>query len=233
MKPNRTQRRKNTTRDLTLTSSLAAVYVVSTFLPLTAFIGGAAFITAGIVMVPVIAAVLRPVFATIAILAGSIGTAIFQTGIYAVFGPLGLLVPILAAVLGSFAFHHRWGEVLPWAYVLAGLAYYILYSQGGTLFWLTPYVVVITSLPLVLRQWKGLPVVGLLALYTTMTEQVTMNILSISLLGLVDGIWTIITPFMILERTIATVASFTLIVALKSRFETAIQLGQLVHREVS
>ena len=213
-----------TTRDLTLSSGLAAVFIVSTFFPLTAFIGGAAFITLEIVVVPLIAAFLRPVPATIAIFAGALGMAAFQNGLYPVFGFFGLLVPAIAAILGSMSFHYRWGPLLPWAYVLGGSAYYILFSRGGTLLWLAPYILVIISLPVMLRA-SGKTGIALLALYTAMTEQVTMNVLSIGLLGLVDGVWTLITPFMFVERTVAVISSTVLIVALKSRLGGTIPLG--------
>jgi len=216
------------TRDLTLTASLAATFVVSTFLPVSAFIGGAAFITVEIVMVPVIAAILRPVWASIAATAGSLSMAVFQTGIFPLFGPLGLLIPVLATILGSIGFHYRWGPVASGGYVLTGATYYIVYS-GGTPLWLAPYILVLISLPLVLRM-EGTHVTGFLTLYTTMSEQVTMNILSITLLGFVGGIWAIITPFMLLERAIATLGGFFLIVALKNRFGTKLQLGRITRR---
>ena len=216
------------TKELTLTATLAATFVVSTFLPVSAFIGGAALITSEILIVPVIAAVLRPVWAGIAATAGSLGMAFFQTGIFPVFGPLGLLIPVLATILGSIGFHYRWGPVASWGYVLAGATYYIVYS-GGTPLWLAPYLLVLISLPLVLRM-EGTHVTGFLTLYTTMSEQVTMNILSIALLGFVGGIWAIITPFMLLERAIATLGGLFLIVALKNRFGTKLQLGRTTRR---
>ncbi len=214
-----------TTRDLTLSAAFAAVYVISTFLPVTVFIGGAAFITLEIVIIPLIAALLKPVPATISIVMGAVGMAIFQNGVYPVFGVLGLLVPIIATVLGSLAFHSRLGPVLPWAYVLIGAVYYLTYSKGGTLLWLAPYIIVIVSLPLALTA-KGNRSTVLLVLYTAMSEQVTLNILSIGVAGLVGGIWTIITPFMFLERTIATLGGTSLIVALKSRLEPRLPLSR-------
>ena len=219
-----------TTTELALTSTLASVYVVSTFFPLTPFIGGPSFITLEIVMLPVIAAVLRPILATVTILVGSLGMALGQPSFYQTFGLPGLLVPLLAVALGSIAFHYEWGPIAPWAYVLAGAIYYILFSKGGTLFWLAPYILVIVSLPAVLKTREPYRI-GLLALYTAMSEQVTMNILSISLLNFPGPIWTIITPFMLTERTVATLGGTAIIVALKSRLGTRLELGHVL-REV-
>src|SRR5438445_4120136 len=184
-----------TTTELALTSTLAAVYVVSTFFPLTPFIGGPSFITLEIVMLPVIAAVLRPILAMVTVLVGSLGMALGQPSFYQTFGLPGLLVPILAVALGSIAFHYEWGPIAPWAYVLAGAIYYILFSKGGTLFWLAPYTLVMISLPAALRA-KHPYRIGLLALYTAMSEQVSLNVLSISLLNLTGDFWIVVIPLM-------------------------------------
>ena len=230
MESTRIRRQLFATQDLTLSAALAAFYIVSTFIPVDAFIGGAAIISLEIVTVPVIASLLKPVPASATILVGSLGMAVFQTGTFPAFGIFALLVPIIATILGSFAFHYRYGSVLAWAYVLFGAIYYLTYSRGGTLFWLIPYIVVIVSLPLALTI-TGTRSIIIRAFYTAMTWQVTLNILSIGVAGLLDGFWSIVTPFMLLERTIATVGSVSLIIALKSRLGTRLGLNQeLVRR---
>jgi hypothetical protein len=140
------------------------------------------------------------------------------------------LVPLLAVALGSIAFHYEWGAIVPWGYVLAGAVYYIVFSKGGSLFWLAPYILVIASLPAALRVREPYRL-GLLALYTAMSEQVTLNVLSISLLNLTGVFWSGVTPLMFLERTIATLGGFAVIVALKSQLGTRIELGHVL-REV-
>jgi hypothetical protein len=225
MESTRIREKLFTTQDLTLSAALAAFYIVSTFIPVDAFLGGAAIISLEIVTVPVIAALLKPPQASATILVGSLGMAVFQTGTFPVFGIFALLVPIIATILGSFAFHYRYGSVLAWAYVLFGAVYYLAYSKGGTLLWLIPYIIVIASLPVALKA-KGTRSIPILAFYTAMTWQVTLNILSIGIAGLLDGFWSIVTPFMLFERTIATVGSVALITALKSRLGTRLGLNQ-------
>lgn len=175
-------------------------------------------------MLPLIAALLRPVLAGTSITAGSLGMALFRTSIYAVFGPLGLLVPIIATVLGSVAFHYKAGAFLPWSYLALGALYYFAFSQGGTLLWLAPYMIVIISLPAVFKM-SGVLRIGFLSFYTAMSEQVTLNVLSISALGLVGTVWTAITPFMYTERAVATFGGAFLIVALKSRLGERLETG--------
>jgi hypothetical protein len=219
-----------TTTELALTSTLAAVYIVSAFFALTPFIGGPGFITLEIVMLPIMAFLLRPLLAMAATLVGSLGSAFIQTSFFHVFGLPGLLIPLIAVALGSIAFHYEWGPIAPWAYVLGGAVYYIIFSKGGTLVWLAPYALVMISLPAALRA-KDPYRTGLLAFYTAMSEQVSLNVLSISLLNLTGGFWIGVTPLMFIERTVATLGSFAAIVALKSRLGTRLDLGHVL-REV-
>lgn len=212
----------NTLR-LTLASSFAALFIISTFFPLTPFIGGPQFITVEILLVPVIAAILRPVFATVTVFIGTLGMVAGGTSFYGTFGLPGILIPVIAVALGSVAFHYRLGALFPWSYVLAGSIYYLVFSKGGTLLWLVPYALVIFSVPVLFRL-EGTTRIGILALYTVMCEQVTMNIFSISLLNLVGPVWLVITPFMYSERALAAVGGTLLIVALKSRLGTRLQL---------
>src|SRR2546430_2198729 len=130
------------TAELTLAAGLAATYIITTFIPLTPFIGGPGFITLEIVMLPIIA-----------------------------------------------------------------------------------------SLPAAFRL-KNNPRIGLLTFYIAMTEQVTLNILSISILSLTGPVWSVITPLMYVERAIATLGGAAGIVALKSGLGGRLDLMDQSPREV-
>jgi len=219
------------TAELTLAAGLAATYIITTFIPLTPFIGGPGFITLEIVMLPIVAALLRPIPALATAFVGRLGMALGQPSFYQVFGLPGLLIPLIAVGAGSVAFHYRLGPLVPWAYVLAGATYYVAQSNGGTLFWLVPYFLVIVSLPAVFRL-KNNPRIGLLTFYIAMTEQVTLNILSISILSLTGPVWSVITPLMYVERTVATLGGAAGIVALKSGLGGRLDLMNESRREV-
>src|SRR3989442_10592710 len=219
------------TAELTLAAGLAATYIITTFIPLTPFIGGPGFITLEIVMLPIIAALLRPIPALATVFVGSLGMALGQPSFYQVFGLPGLLIPLVAVGAGSIAFHYRLGPVVPLVYVLAGAVYYVALSQGGTLFWLVPYFLVIVSLPATFRI-RDNPRIGLLSFYTPMAEQVTLNVFSISILGLTGGFWLGVTPLMYAERTLATIGGATGIVALKSGLGGRLDLMERSPREV-
>lgn len=225
--PARSRQTRISTVDLALTATLAAVYVISAIFTLTPFIGGPGFITLEIIMLPIIAYLLKPALATATVLVGSLGSTFLQIGFYQVFGALGLLIPVVAVFLGSVAFHYRWGPIAPWAYILAGAVYYIGFSRGGTLVWLAPYTLAILSLPVVLGV-KDPYRLGILALYTAMSEQVSLNVLSISVLNLTGSFWISVTPLMFIERSIATIGGFAVIIALKSRLGSRLGLGAAI-----
>ncbi len=219
------------TAELTLTAGLAAIYAITTYLPLSKFIGGPGFITLEIVMLPIIAALLRPPLALAAVFVGSLVAALGQSSFTFTFGPVGLLIPLIAVAAGSIAFHYRLGPIVPWAYILAGAVYYVALSNGGTLLWLAPYFLAIISLPVIFRI-RDYPRIGLLSFYTAMAEQVTLNILSISILGLTGAFWIGVTPLMYAERTLATIGGATGIVALKSGLGGRLDLTERSPREV-
>ena len=221
-----------TTVELALVASMAAIYIVATFFPVSPFVGGGpAFITLGIVMLPVIAILLRPALAITTVFVGSLGMALGQPSYLQIFGLPGFLIPIVAVAAGSIAFHYRLGPLVPWTYVLIGALFYVSFSQGGTIFWLAPYALVIFSLPFALRL-KGNARIAILCFYTAMAEQVTLNILSISILSLVGPIWAVITPFMYGERALATVIGAMAVVALKSGLGRRLDLDNPVFVEV-
>src|SRR5207302_2373965 len=127
------------TAELTLAAGLAATYIITTFIPLTPFIGGPGFITLEIVMLPIIAALLRPIPALATVFVGSLGMALGQPSFYQVFGLPGLLIPLVAVGAGSIAFHYGLVPFVPWASVLPAAVACMALSRVGDLFWLVPY----------------------------------------------------------------------------------------------
>jgi len=202
------------TRRLSLIAALTALYIAGNTVPISAFVGGAGFITAGIILLPVIARLLRPREAVVAAVLASLGLFALQLSIIPVFGFYGMLVPALGITLGSLGFHKSY--LYPSAYVAFGAFWYVAFARGTPL-WLTPYFLVIGLA--VADQAKHFEVgrrldVVLHSLDTTMCELVTMNLGSISLLNLTGAIWTIITPFMFFERAVAVLGASSILLAL-------------------
>lgn len=205
---------RTNTRGLALIAVFTALYVVASAIPIDAFIGGAGFITLAIVILPVIAKVLRPKEAVMMGAIAAIGIYIFQLSVVPILGFFGLLVPSLAIVLGALGFHKS--PLIPAVYILFGAAWYVLFS-GGTTVWLGPYILAV-ALSFALQTGaigKGTTLgIVTLVLDATMCELVTLNIGSITILHLPGAVWTVITPFMFLERTVAVVGGSSLLLAL-------------------
>ncbi len=129
-KEDTTGQKKSDTRRLALVALLGSLYVSANAIPIDAFIGGAGFITAGIIMLPVIAGLLRPKDAIVAAVLASIGLVAFQLSFIPIFGFYGLLVPTLAIAFGSLGFHRS--LLYPSAHLVFGASWYVIFS-GGTL----------------------------------------------------------------------------------------------------
>ncbi len=210
---------------IALTALLSAIQVISTFIPIDKFIGGAGFITLEIVIIPLIAFLLEPWQAFVsALIGGVIGffvNAALGIGLGPVFGPVSILVAPIAAYLGSVTFHFdkswfKWSSkvwiALPLGFMGFGTLFYLTFAQG-TVLWLVPYGLAI--LALLYRPWaKRVDVkIAVGCFSTAMCWQVGLNVVSVSILGLVGPVWGVITPFMYFERTVATVGSLIIIQA--------------------
>ncbi len=123
---------RSPTTELAMSITLAGIYVLANFFPLTAFVGGSGFVTLEIVILPVIAWLQRPAFSCLSVLAGSLVATLLQVTMFLSFGPFAILIPLLAVAMGSAAFHYSWGRLLIWAYVFLGTVLYVFFSRGGT-----------------------------------------------------------------------------------------------------
>src|SRR2546426_12433586 len=83
------------TAELTLAAALAATYIITTFIPLTPFIGGPGFITLENVMLPIISALLRPIPAFVTVFVGSLGMGPGQPPFLPIFGLPGPPIPLI------------------------------------------------------------------------------------------------------------------------------------------
>ena len=202
------------TRRIALAATFTALYVAGNAIPISAFIGGAGFITAGIILLPVLARLLKPKEAIIVAILAPLGLFTFQLSLIPVFGFFGMLIPAMAIILGSLGFHRSY--LIPTAYVVFGLVWYVLFS-GGTFLWLLPYFIVVAlALANQFRRFAkgGKWEILLHSLEVTVCELVTMNIGSVSILHLPGGLWLLITPVMYFERGLAVIGSAVILLAL-------------------
>ena len=166
-------------------------------------------------------------------IAASVGAAIVP-----VYGVFSFAMPLVAGLLGSLAFHYRWGAVSGIIFLAACGYLYAAYS-GGTLLWLVPYAAAIAAgvVAVLLYFHKGKSgiwsktswyvITGCCVYLTTMIENATMNLGSVFILKLPGDLWTVITPVSALERVIAWALAFAILTALWSRFKG--KLGELAY----
>jgi len=133
---------KSETRQIALAALFGALYIAANWIPFSQYIGGAGFITASVVLVPVIAALLSPRYAIMAGLIGGLGINVFMTGYAMVMPWYSILIPAVAVGLGSYAFHESSKALYPAAFLaLEGLVYLFYYGFKATPLFLTHYVI--------------------------------------------------------------------------------------------
>ena len=220
---------KLNTRQVAMTAMWAAIYAVALLIPFSQFIGGAGFITLGIIMVPVFCKMLKPVSAMVAGVFGMVIAASVGAAIVPVYGLFSFIIPLTAGLLGSLAFHYRWGAV-PGIIFLGLCSFLYATYSGGTLLWIVPYAVAMLAGigTLVVYNFKKqnsttsktswLLITGFCIFLTTTIENATMNLGSIFILKLPGDLWTVITPVSMLERTIVWVLAFVILLGLWKRF---------------
>lgn len=194
------------TKALSVAMIFAVVYVVLNFVPLSMFIGGAAFITASILWLPILAKRLPPRHAALAGFASGLVIVALSTGVAAVVGAYAFVIVFLTAVIGSIAFHYRRFAWLPAAWLITEGAVYMIYYHGeATPLWLTHYAIgIVLSLAYTItgKFQQGLH------FSVAMVENAWLNLGSIFILNLPAELWIIIFPVSFIERVIAGVGSY-------------------------
>ncbi len=197
------------TRKIALMSILAATCALTSYLPISVYIGSEALITANVFILPLLAYLSDFEYAIMGAFIGGLVTYFRGTAIAPVYVPFTLLIPVGGALFGALTKRNCVGA-LPW--MVFGAVLYILYS-GGTLLWLGLYSVAIIFNLSTLKYKQLLTFNSCVS--TTISELILMDIGSIFLLGFPGSLWIIILPFAVYERTVAALGSITLINGLK------------------
>lgn len=209
---------KNISMQVALVSIFAALYAAASFLPISVYIGGEGLITANVVVLPVIAYLFDPFFASLCSLIGALVMFVTGASITPVYGLLTPLVPLVGAFFGSLTKSNNLAALL-WS--LIGLVSYLLFS-GGTFLWIVFYFIPFATAFLAWRytEFKTVNI----CVTTAISELVAMDLGSIFLLDFPGFLWAIIFPFAIYERTFAVIGSYILIRLLR-RYLSTVELG--------
>jgi hypothetical protein len=197
----------------------AALYVATSIVPISAFIGAPSFLALNIVLTPVIAFLLGPYEAFSASLIGGL-ISIYLSPSQAMFGAFSVLLPVVGATFGSLSVHKgKMGHIAAGGFLAVAILAYLTRNYSF------PYFVSPHSFALAIAvygSFRGLtPIkikVPIGAFISTMCEQGMMMIFATHLLKLPAGVFSGILPLMLYERLIATLGASILILAILRAF---------------
>jgi hypothetical protein len=188
----------------------AALYAVTSLIPISMFIGAPSFLALNLVMTPAIAILLLPIEALFASLFGGI-IALYIAPMQAMFGPYTILLPVAGATFGSLTYHKaKLGASISALFLAIAISAYLIRNYSF------PYFIIPHSLAILVgfaSSFKSMtPLRVKIPMYTfvsTMCEQGMMMIFAVHLLGLPWQVFPGILPLMVYERVIGTIgASF-------------------------
>ncbi|MEM3697083.1 MAG: hypothetical protein QXQ94_06240 [Candidatus Bathyarchaeia archaeon] len=193
----------------------AALYVVTSLIPISMFIGAPSFLALNLIITPVMAILLSPVEALFASLFGGV-IAFYVAPMQAMFGPYTILLPMVGATFGSLTYHKsKLGASATSLFLVFAISAYLIKN------YLFPYFIVPHSIAVILAVVSAVkkmtPLHMKIPMYTyisTMTEQGVMMIFAVHLLGLPWQVFPGILPLMIYERIIGTLGGSLLILVL-------------------
>ena len=184
----------------------AALYVVTSLVPISLFIGAPSFLALNLVITPIMALLLPPVDAFASSLIGGL-IGLYIAPAQAMFGAFSILLPIAGATFGSLAYHNGTnGNSLAGAFLFFSMLAYLIRNYSFPYF-VTPHLVALCIV--ILAVFRGLTrlkfKVPLYAFVATMCEQGMMMIFAVHLLGLPWQVFTGILPLMLYERLVGTI----------------------------
>ena len=193
----------------------AALYVATSLVPISVFIGAPSFLALNLIITPVIAILLPPMEALFSSLFGGV-IAFYISPSQAMFGPYTILLPVVGATLGSLTYHKtRSGAFATSIFLAAAITAYLIKNYPF------PYFIVPHSVAIVLAAISAFkrmtPPQLKVPIYTyiaTMTEQGMMMIFAVHLLGLPWQVFVGILPLMIYERLVGTFGAAAVTISL-------------------
>ncbi|MEM2129320.1 MAG: hypothetical protein QXZ70_01845 [Candidatus Bathyarchaeia archaeon] len=193
----------------------AALYVVTSLIPISMFIGAPSFLALNLIITPVMAVLLLPTEAMFASLFGGL-IAFYVAPMQAMFGPYTILLPVAGATFGSLTYHkNKLGTLATSLFLTTAISAYLVKNYPFPYF-VVPHsiAVVLTLLGLVNRMTSTHARIPIHTYISTMTEQGMMMIFAVHLLGLPWEVFVGVLPLMIYERVIGTIGATVLSISL-------------------
>ena len=193
----------------------AALYVATSFIPISMFIGAPSFLALNLIITPVIALILSPIDAFLTSVFG--GTlSFYAVPSQAMFGPYTILLPVCGATFGSLAYHKgKSGALFALLFFLGSISSYLVVNYPFPYF-VAPHLLaaLFTIISLTRGMTPAKVKIPIFVFIATMSEQGMMMIFAVHLLGLPWEAFVGILPLMIYERLIATIGGTLLIFGL-------------------
>ena len=193
----------------------AALYAVTSLIPISMFIGAPSFLALNLVMTPAIAILLLPIEALFASLFGGI-IALFIAPMQAMFGPYTILLPVAGATFGSLTYHKtKLGASISALYLAIAISAYLIRNYPFPYFIILHSLAILVALASSFKSMTPLRVkIPMYAYVSTMCEQGMMMILAVHLLGLPWHVFLGILPLMVYERVIGTIGATFIVLGL-------------------
>jgi len=197
----------------------SALYVVTSLIPISMFIGAPSFLSLNLIVTPTIAAILPPTEALFAAIFG--GTiALYLIPGQAMFGPFTILLPVAGATFGSLAFHkQKTGALAASIFLATAISAYLIKNYAFPYF-IIPHIlaIILASISPLFNKRNFRILAAQCAFISTMCEQGMMMIFAVHLLCLPWQAFVGILPLMIYERLIGTIGGAMLIITLQKFF---------------
>lgn len=193
----------------------AALYAVTSLIPISMFIGAPSFLALNLVITPVIAILLSPIEALFASLFGGI-IGFYMAPMQAMFGPYTILLPVAGATFGSLTYHKtKLGASIGSLYLIAAILAYLTKNYPFPYFIIPHSLAIILALASSLKSMTPLHVkIPMYTYVSTMCEQGMMMVFAVYYLSLPWQVFPGILPLMIYERIVGAFGGSLIIFAL-------------------
>ena len=193
----------------------AALYAVTSLVPISMFIGAPSFLALNLIITPAIAILLFPLEALFAALFGGI-IALYIAPMQAMFGPYTILLPVAGATFGSLAYHKtKLGASISALYLVVVISAYLIKNYTFPYFVIPHSIAIFVALASSFKRMTPPQAkIPMYAYVSTMCKQGMMMIFAVNLLGLPWQVFPGILPLMVYERIIGTIGATFLVFGL-------------------
>jgi len=183
----------------------AALYVVTSTVPISMFIGASSFLALNLIITPAIAILLWPVEAFEASVIGAV-VALYVAPFQAMFGPFSILLPVAGSTLGSVAYHKPKTGVIMSGYLATVIIVYMI-ARPEFPYWIMPHAIAaaFAAALSIMNSPTQKTRIPIYAFVSTICEQATMLIGATFILSLPWIVFATAFPLMIYERIVGTI----------------------------